>query len=337
MSENRYALFIGQMHDKRQDSKGIGQIMNYLFPLMAVLIWSVNTIVSKQAASSIHPAEIGFLRWVLAAALLTPFLLPSVIRNWRAIRPQLGRILVLGLLGMVIYQTLAYFAANYTSATHMGIILSLSPLIVLAISVGVLGHPLTKGGAIGSVIALIGVVYVVTNGDPMVLIAQGFNRGDLLMVVAALSYALYNVLLKRWSMTPKIPTFQLLYLQMLVAVFAQLPMYLMSEKTGITAHNWGLVAYAGTMASIAAPGLWMMAVSRLGPSRSSIFFNLTPICTAVFASVLLNEQLHAYHWIGGALTIVGVVLAEKWLTPFSTTRSRVQQNATAPKPASTRC
>ncbi|QIL83314.1 DMT family transporter [Diaphorobacter sp. HDW4A] len=308
--------------------------MNYLFPLMAVLIWSFNTVVSKQAASSIHPAEIGFLRWLLAAALLSPFLLPGVVRNWRAIRPQVPRILTLGLLGMVIYQTLAYFAAGFTTATHMGIILCLSPLIVLAISVGVLGHPLTRGGAIGSVIALTGVIYVVTNGQPLILLEQGFNQGDLLMIIAAVSYALYNILLKRWNMAPKIPTLQLLYLQMLVAVIAQLPIYLMSEKTGINARNWGLVAYAGTMASIAAPLLWMMAVSRLGPSRSSIFFNLTPICTALFASLLLNEQLHAYHWIGGVLTIAGVVLAEKWITPLAPA-ARTQQRSKSR--VSTRC
>ena len=83
-----------------------------------------------------------------------PFLLPGVVHNWRAIRPQLPRIVALGLLGMVIYQTLAYFAASFTTATHMGIILCLSPLMVLAISVGVLGIPLTWGGAIGGVIAL---------------------------------------------------------------------------------------------------------------------------------------------------------------------------------------
>ena len=307
--------------------------MNYTLPLMAVLIWSVNTVVSKLAAGAIAPAEIGFLRWVVAAVLLTPFLLPGVWRQRAAIRPLAGKIVVLGLLGMVIYQTLAYFAAGFTTATHMGIILCLSPLMVLAISVGVLGIPLTWGGAIGGVIALGGVVHVVTNGQPLVLLEQGFNRGDLLMVVAALSYALYNILLKRWSMAPKIPTLQLLYLQMLVAVVAQLPLYLMSEKTGINARNWGLVAYAGTMASIAAPLLWMMAVTRLGPSRSSIFFNLTPIGTALFAWLLLDEQLHAYHWIGGALTIVGVVLAEKWVTPLAS-RSRAQQPS-AP-PASTR-
>lgn len=301
-------------------AKRIITSMNYLFPLMAVLIWSVNTVVSKQAATSIHPAEIGFLRWLVAAVLLTPMLLPGVIRNWKSIRPQLPRILVLGMLGMVIYQTLAYFAAGFTTATHMGIILCLSPLMVLAISVGVLGQPLTWGGALGSLIALAGVVHVVTNGEPQVLFAQGFNRGDVLMIVAALAYAIYNILLKRWRMSPAIPTFQLLYLQMLVAVVAQLPVYLASEKTGINADNWALVAFAGTMASIAAPALWMTAVSRLGPNRSSIFFNLTPISTAIVASLWLDEHLHAYHWVGGALTIAGVVLAEKWITPLSRTR-----------------
>ncbi len=308
-------------------------VMNYLFPLMAVLIWSVNTIVSKQAASTIHPAEIGFLRWLVAAALLTPVLLPGVIRNWRVIRPQVPRIVVLGLLGMVIYQTLAYYAASFTSATHMGIILCLSPLIVLAISVAMLAQRLTMGGLFGSLIALAGVIYVVTNGQPQVLIAQGFNRGDALMIIAAVSYALYNILLKRWHLSAQIPTFQLLYLQMLVAVIAQLPMYLMSEKTGINASNWTLVAYAGTMASIAAPALWMAAISRLGPSRSSIFFNLTPILTAIFAWLLLNEQLHAYHWIGGALTILGVVLTEKWLTPLGSPRASKPAMAKASAPS----
>ncbi|MPM78185.1 hypothetical protein SDC9_125196 [bioreactor metagenome] len=293
--------------------------MNYLFPLLAVLIWSVNTIVSKLAADSIHPAEIGFLRWFIAAALLTPLLLPGVVRNWRAIRPQWPRIVVLGLLGLVIYQTLAYYAAGLTTATHMGIILSLSPLMVLMIMVIVLGQPLTMGGLIGSLVALAGVVEVVTNGRPQVLLEQGFNRGDLMMLVATLSIAVYNIVLKRWRMShmPQIPTFQLLYLQMLVAVVAQLPLYLVSEKTGINLRNAPLVAFAGTMASIAAPALWMLAIARLGPSRSSIFYNLTPLLTAVVAWLWLHEQLHAYHWVGGALTLLGLLLAEKWTTPWS--------------------
>lgn len=293
--------------------------MQYLYPLLAVLIWSGNTVVSKQAAGAIAPIEIGFLRWVLAVLLVTPVLLPAVWRNREAIRGHAGQILVLGVLGMVVYQSCAYFAAAYTTATHMGIILTLSPLVVLGICVGLLGQVLTAGGAVGSLLAFAGVVLVISEGHPASLLDQGINRGDLLMLLACLAYAAYNILLKRWAM-PKVPSWQLLYLQMVVAMFAQLPFYLASPKVGLNADNWYLVAYAGTMASIVATWMWMTAVARLGPSRSIMFFNLTPLLTALIASAWAKEQLHSYLWIGGAMTILGVLLAELWKTPLRRAR-----------------
>ncbi len=66
--------------------------MNYLFPLLAVVIWSGNTVVNKLAVGQIAPAEIGFFRWLLAGALLTPFLLRATLAHWPVIRANLGRI-----------------------------------------------------------------------------------------------------------------------------------------------------------------------------------------------------------------------------------------------------
>ena len=289
--------------------------MNYSLPILAVLIWSANTVVSKLAAGAIAPAEIGFLRWVVAAAILTPFLARACWRNRVAIRASALRIVVLGLLGMVIYQSLAYYAANFTSATHMGIILTLSPMMVLGMSVLLLGQALTQGATWGSVMAIVGVVLVVSGGDLSGLLASGLNRGDALMLIAAFAYALYNVALKRWTL-PGIGTWQLLYLQMLVAVVAQWPLYLLSPRVGLNVHNLPLVLYAGTAASIVAPLLWMKAVQRLGPSRASMFFNLTPLFTAVIAAMVLHETLNAAQWLGGALTIAGVLLAERWQRPL---------------------
>ena len=289
--------------------------MNYSLPILAVLIWSANTVVSKLAAGAIAPAEIGFLRWVVAAAILTPFLARACWRNRVAIRASALRIVVLGLLGMVIYQSLAYYAANFTSATHMGIILTLSPMMVLGMSVLLLGQALTQGATWGSVMAIVGVVLVVSGGDLSGLLASGLNRGDALMLIAAFAYALYNVALKRWTL-PGIGTWQLLYLQMLVAVVAQWPLYLLSPRVGLNVHNLPLVLYAGTAASIVAPLLWMKAVQRLGPSRASMFFNLTPLFTAVIAAMVLHETMNAAQWLGGALTIAGVLLAERWQRPL---------------------
>jgi drug/metabolite transporter (DMT)-like permease len=109
---------------------------------------------------------------------------------------------------------------------------------------------------------------------------------------------------------------QLLYLQVLVAIVVLLPLFVLSDKTGLNSHNIGLVLYACVLASMIAPLVWMQAVHRLGPSRTTLFFNLLPLVTALIAAVVLDEQLASYHLVGGLLTLAGVVLAERWTTPI---------------------
>ena len=293
-------------------------LMQYAFPLLAILIWAGNTVVNKLAVGAIFPSEIGFYRWLLAGLMFTPFMLKPVIANWSVIRPNLGKIFILGVLGMAVYQSLAYFAAALTSATNMGIILSLMPLMVLTMSIISLGQRLTRGALVGAVLSFVGVLVVVSSGSLSVLLAHGLNLGDAMMLVATLAYAIYSTLLKKWQL--RLPPLQMLYLQVLVAIVVLFPMYLLSPKMGPSVHNIGLVMYACILASMLAPLAWMKAVATLGPSRTSLFFNLLPLITALIAAVVLKEQLHIFHLIGGALTLGGVILSERWTTPLGKSR-----------------
>ena len=288
--------------------------MQYAYPLLAIFIWAGNNVITKMAVGSIFPSEIGFYRWLLAGLLFTPFMLKPIVANWPVIRPNLGKIFVLGVLGMAVYQSLAYYAAALTTATNMGIILSLMPLMVLAMSIISLGQRLTAGALVGAVLSFIGVLVVVSSGSLDHLLEQGLNLGDAMMLLATLAYAIYSTLLKKWQL--RLPPLQMLYLQVLVAIIVLFPLFLMSPKVGITVNNIGLVLYACVLASMLAPLGWMKAVSLLGPSRTSLFFNLLPLLTALIAAVVLKEQLHAYHLIGGALTLAGVVISERWTTPL---------------------
>lgn len=103
---------------------------------------------------------------------------------------------------------------------------------------------------------------MVSAGHPASLLQQGLNSGDLLMLVATLAYALYSFLLKKWQL--RLPPMQLLYLQVLVAIVVLLPLFLLSDKTGLNSRNVGLVLYACVLASMIAPLVWMQAVHRLG-------------------------------------------------------------------------
>ncbi|MEX5609709.1 DMT family transporter [Pseudomonas protegens] len=286
--------------------------MQYAYPLLAIFIWAGNTVINKLAVGAIFPAEIGFYRWLLAGLLFTPFMLKPVIKHWPEVRPNLWRIAILGVLGMAVYQSLAYFAASLTSATNMGIILSLMPLMSLAMAIAALGQRLTAGALVGAVLSFAGVLVVVSSGSLAALLQHGVNLGDAMMLVATLAYAVYSTLLKKWQL--RLPPLVLLYLQVLVAVVVLLPLFLASPKVGPTLQNIPLVLYACLLASMLAPLAWMQAVVRLGPSRTTLFFNLLPLITALIAAVVLHEQLAWFHLVGGLLTLGGVILSERWTT-----------------------
>lgn len=288
--------------------------MNFLFPLLAVLIWSVNAIVSKVSAGAIDPAAISFYRWLLALLTLTPFLLPAVWRNRQQIRQVWWKLLILGLLGMVLYQSLAYYAAHSVTALFMGIINALIPLLTVLISIVLLRLAPTFGIVIGSLLSFSGLVWLVSQGNPQQLLSHGLGKGELMMFAASTSYALYGVLTKRWAIP--LPNWQSLYVQILFGVLLLLPNFLMAKDVSLNLHNIPLVLFAGLFASVLAPFLWIQGVMRMGANTATIFMNLAPIFTAIIAVLFLHEALHSYHFIGGGVTLLGVLLAQRLRTPI---------------------
>lgn len=130
------------------------------------------------------------------------------------------------------------------------------------------------------------------------------------MVLAVAAYALYSTLLKHWPV--QIPALQMLYLQMLVAIVVQFPLFWLQPKTGLNLDNLPLVAYACVAASMIAPLAWMHGVRLMGPSRISIFFNLLPVLSLLIAAVTLGEEIQFYHWLGTGVILLGVFFAERW-------------------------
>ncbi len=288
--------------------------MNALFPLLAVLIWSINAVVSKVSATAIDPAAISFYRWLLALIVLTPFALPGAIRNWPTIRANWWKLMILGLLGMVLYQSLAYYAAHSVSALFMGILNSLIPLLTVLISIFVLRVAPTVGIALGSILSLGGLIWLVSAGQPGLLLQHGIGKGELMMFGASASYALYGVLTKRWAIA--LPNWQSLYVQVLFGVALLLPNFLMAQDVQLNSQNIPLVLFAGIPASILAPFLWIQGVMRLGANTASIFMNLAPVFTAIIAVLFLHEHLQSYHLIGGGITLLGVILSQRLRTPL---------------------
>ncbi|MBD8513547.1 DMT family transporter [Photobacterium sp. CAU 1568] len=282
--------------------------MIYLFPLLTVSIWAGNAIVNKLSYSVIDPGAIAFYRWFFAMLALTPFVITSVIRQWSNIKPHLSKLALLAFLGMVLNQSLGYFAAPTTTATNMALIMSLVPLMSMFLSVPILKQKLSPLAMVGAVLSLGGLVLMLSHGNPSQLLAQGINQGDGLLLLAAFVYALYCVLLKRWDMP--LSNWQSVYVQGMFAVLFLLPMLFTSQRVAITGDALPLVLFAAIPASVIAPWCWMKGIKMLGADKTAMFMNLMPVITAIIASVVLNEQLEAVHLIGGGMVLCGVAVAQ---------------------------
>ena len=280
-----------------------------LLPLIAVFIWSLNIAVTRYVADYISPVSISFYRWLVAFVVLTPWMLPKVWQQRQLVAQHWKQFAVLSAFGMLLYQGLAYSAAQYTTATNMGIINAFIPIFTIFVSMLILKEIPNLFAIMGSLVSFLGLLYVIAQGQLHTLLHLGGHWGDLLMVVAVFFYAFYGVFLKKWQL--KVPLMISLYVQIGFSLIYHLPFVLWLGLDPLDMQNSASVFYAGLFASLIAPWVWMLAVQRLGPNRTSIFMNLMPIFTAILAYLWLHEAWTVHHSIGGVIIITGILMAQK--------------------------
>lgn len=285
----------------------------FLFPFSCMAIWSGNAIVSKLAVGLLSPAALAWSRWMVAAIILTPFLAHRAWRDRAKLRAGFYQLAALALLGMVLNQTLGYYAAQTLGATEIGLMMGLTPLMTVLLSIWLLRERPTWGALLGGLISILGQTILLGQGDPSRLFTQGIHIGSVYMLLSAGTYALYSVLLKKWDLG--LDNWSMLYGQVLCSLLFLTPFYLLVDGQWPDGRALWLILYAGIPTSALSPWLWMQGIALLGASRTAIFMNLLPVMTAALAISWLGETLTSYHLIGGGMTLLGVLLAQLLVQP----------------------
>ncbi|UUM28610.1 DMT family transporter [Acinetobacter colistiniresistens] len=288
----------------------------YFYPLLAILFWAGNVVVSKMASHAISPVAITFYRLVLALAVMSTFVLIPVWRNRKTIQQYWKQLALGGFLSVSLFQFLSYQAASTTTATNMAIVTALIPLLTMILSSVMLKDRLSYGMLFGGALSFYGILYLLSHGSITDIWKQGVHLGDGLMLIAAAGYALYGVLLKRWKMP--IPAWQSNFVQSCFAIVYVLPffIFLPASQMQLNQQTIPLIVYASIFSSVLLSYLWIEGVRHLGPNRNSIFMNLLPLFTALIAVALLGEHLQMFHYIGGGLTLLGILIAQTIQKPI---------------------
>src|SRR2546430_7753185 len=164
---------------------------------LAPFFGACNWIIGRGLSGDIPPFAMTFYRWLFALAILAPFALPRLRRDWRLLRANWKAMLLLGAIGIGSHNALAYLGLNYTTATNGVILNSFIPVMIVAFSWIFLRERLSSVQLAGIAISLTGVLTILSGGSLAALIAFRLNGGDLLIVLSMAMWSAYTIGL-RW-------------------------------------------------------------------------------------------------------------------------------------------
>ena len=279
--------------------------------VLATMIWSSNFVIGRAVQGLVEPLALNFWRWLIAAAVLTPFVWRAFAAEWPLIREHPGYVLALGLTGVAVPHTCSYVALQTTSPVNALLILILMPVVVALGAWRFLGQPIRPEQWLGIALALLGAASILVRWDPAILIDLRFNRGDLWMLPAVACASTHTLLLKK---TPVgVTQGPLLLASTIAAVLLMVPAVAWSGIDTLRAISavWPAALYVGVFASAAAFFFWNRGVMHVGPERAAPLMYMMPLYASVLASLFLGESVEPYQVAGGALVLAGLWLSRR--------------------------
>lgn len=271
----------------------------------ACFFWAGNMVVARLMREYLGGWHVVAVRCVASALLfylLLRVLEPEQRLQWR----PLGIGLFLALTGVVGYQGLLYFGVRATSVINTSLIHATAPLVTLVLAAFYLRSPIKRSQVLAAVVSLAGVVVIVSKGHWQALSGAELVLGDLLIMLATISFAAYSVV-GRKVMSQR----TVLEVTTLITIWAALiALPLAGWESQAEPARWQWQAIAGMTYITIFPGVvamlaWNYAVKVVGPSEAMLYMNTVPVIAVVLSVGLLGERLLPSHLIGGAMVLAG--------------------------------
>ena len=282
----------------------------HLIAILTVSIWGLTFIATKVLIGyGLTPQEIFFYRFLIAYAgiwIISPKRLFA--NRWK----DEFWLMAGGIFGGSLYFFTENTALGITQASNVSFLICTAPLLTTILSLLFYkSEKATKGLIGGSLLALAGVGLVVFNGSVILKISP---VGDLLTLLAALSWAFYSLIIRK--MTGRYPTVFITRKIFFYGVLTILPAFLLhplQPDLDILLQPLVLsnLLFLAVLASLICYVLWNVVLKQLGTVRASNYIYLNPLVTMVASMMILQEQITLFALIGAGCIVCGVYLAER--------------------------
>ena len=274
----------------------------YILVALAAILWGANFNLAKPVLAEMHPLVAGADRYLIAAAIMLAI---TFINGERPPLRHFKAYLILGLIGVFGFNLFFFLGMASTSPVNGALIMALNPLLTSLIARFILGDRPTQRQWLAFPAGLIGVAIVVLGAGVHVHIA----RGDALMFLANLTWAFYNVYVRKLAPTDTSGVANTAGIMSTGAV-ALTAVALFSGQAFLIP---GLRAGGALLAMSVTGGVlsylfWNAGIAKLGPARAAIFMNLVPVASMVIAA-FSGAPPNQAQLLGGALVIGAVTFS----------------------------
>ena len=219
----------------------------------------------------------------------------------------------MGVITISTFNSVVYFALNYTQVINAVLMLSAIPAATIVLSSLMKIEKTNIFQLIGLLVSIAGIGSIISNGDFQKIISLDFNKGDIWMLVCVITWSLYSTLLKKNKF--KFSQFTLIQLMVSVGILFLIPQFFYEKSIGLELKldkNFFLIlTYVAIFPAIAAYYFWQKGIELIGPNRASMFIQLMPLFSAIMAIIIFKEKFEMYHFVGAFFILSGIYLSNK--------------------------
>ena len=269
-------------------------------------IWASSFVIIKLGLAHTGPLTLAGLRYFTAFLLLLPLMaLGSGLRRNPA-PGQWLRLILMGLLAYPLSNGALFWGLQYVPATTGAFLHSLLPLPTLFLAVVWLREVPSRLQIMGLVVAMAGSGLFFSHG-----LGMGGPLAVMVISLGVLAFAIFAVLSREAARAGKISTLPLTAVPLGVGGSLLLLIALPLEGAAPPpAAGWAAILWLAVVNTALAYLLYNWCLRTLMALESNVLLSLSPLATALMASLLLGERITALQVIGLAVTILGVLLVQ---------------------------
>jgi len=284
--------------------------MTYLKLLFAVLFWGSSFTAGKVAVRYLPVYTVAFYRFFISSILL---IVIFYFYNFRFKLKEFLFCIFGGLTGIFAYNYFFLKGLSITMASKASIIVAINPVLSVIGAVILFKENVNLKQVVGIILAFLGIILLITKGKINTILTGGFNKGDIFILFAAVSWSCYTLFGKK--VLVNVSAIESTTYSVLWGTIILFPLFL-SENLGnfyhINAKSLLSILVLSVLATVLGFIWFYDGIKKIGASKTVVFIYLVPVFGVLIGFILLGERLSLAALVGGMVTITGVFIVNKF-------------------------